>query len=62
LQPQRFVFFGIELKREVGGESFLIASDLLVKALDGHAVKLRKVSIEDDPLMAKKQDARFCKT
>jgi hypothetical protein len=37
----------------------LIACDLLVKPFDGNAIELRKVGVEDDPLMAKKQNPRF---
>lgn len=59
MQPQSFVLFGIELKREVGGESFLVTRDLLVKPLDGDAIELRKINVENYSLMTKNQDARF---
>jgi hypothetical protein len=59
LQPQSFVLFGIELKREVGGKSFLVARHLLVEPLDRDAIEFRKINVENHSLMPKNQDPRF---
>jgi hypothetical protein len=47
------------LKDEVRGKALLIALHLLVENSDRHTIKLSNIGVQDDSLMAKKQDARF---
>jgi hypothetical protein len=53
------VLFGCQLKDEVRRESFPIALDLLVENSHRYAIKLGNIGVEDYPLVAQKQDARF---
>jgi hypothetical protein len=53
------VFFATRPKHEIGGETFLVAVDLLVQPLDSDAIKFGEVAVEDDPLAAEDQDSRF---
>jgi hypothetical protein len=47
------------LKHEVAGESILIPFDLLVEAPSQHAIDLRQVGVQNDPLAAKSVDEIF---
>ena len=53
------MLFEGEVKDEVRRKAFPVALDLLVEDLYGLAIKLGNISVQDDPLAAKKQDARL---
>jgi hypothetical protein len=50
------VLFGCEPEGEIRRKAFPVALDLLIENLHRHAIELGNVGVEDDPLMAEKQD------